>query len=563
MKMIDLKSLILLSAGFLSFAYITTSCNRTKDPVLREQPNIVIILVDDMGFSDPGCYGGEIQTPNLDYLAGNGLRFTDFHNTARCSPTRAALLTGTYQHQAGMANIGHSLKSNVVTLAEVLKEGGYQTAMTGKWHLSLTDGLENKEETNRWVGHLSDHGDFSPLNTYPCNRGFDEHYGVIWGVVNHYDPFSLVHNEEPIKNVPKAFHLTDFISDKSVDLIEMFDKKENPFFLYVAYSAPHFPLHAKEKDIEKYKNLYADGWDSLRVRRYRNMLNLGLFDAATTPLAPQDLNNGKSLLTPLTENLNWDGYKYKEWESKHMEVHAAMVDQIDQGIEKIISKLKDLGKLDNTLIMFLSDNGASPERRGKKPGHHRTKYLRNGEEVNWITDENDTISPGSENTYSFLGRGWAGAVNAPFRYWKAESYEGGTCTPFIVHWPAGLKAAPGSITNQFGHVMDIMPTLLEITQIEYPKEYKGNKIIPYSGKSLLPIFNGEIREPHDTIFWEHNGGKAVRAGDWKISALKNEDWELFNLKKDRTEINDLSKTFPEKVQKMEQAWNAWYVRVNK
>lgn len=558
-----LKSLLVLTVGTIPSTCLT-SAQVTKKPVVKAQPNIIIVMVDDMGYSDPGCYGGEIKTPGLDYLANNGLRFTDFHNTARSSPSRASLLTGAYQHEAGMANIGQNLRTNVVTLAEVLKGGGYQTGMSGKWHLSVTDGLkDDEEETNRWVGHLSDHGNFAPLSTYPCNRGFDEHYGVIWGVVNHFDPFSLVHNEVPIKNVPEGFYFTDYISDKSVDLIEQFNKKDSPFFLYVAFSAPHWPLHAKKQDIDKYKNVYNVGWDSLRVQRYRKMVKLGLFDPKTAPLAPQEFNNGKTRLTPLTNHVNWEEYMYKEWEAKHMEVHAAMVDEVDQGIVKIISKLKALGKLDNTLIMFLSDNGASPERRDKKPGHHRTKYMRNGEKINWITNEKDTITPGPENTYGFLGENWASAVNAPFRYWKAESYEGGTCTPFIVHWPAGLKAAPGSITKQFGHVMDVMPTVLEITGIKYPKEYKGNKIIAHSGKSLLPIFNGKTRERQDTIFWEHAGGKAVRVGNWKISALRNGKWELFNLKEDRTEINDLSETNQAKVQSMDKAWKVWYQKVSK
>lgn len=528
-----------------------------------KQPNIIIVMVDDMGYSDAGCYGGEIQTPHLDALAANGLRFTDFHNTARCSPTRAALLTGTYQHQAGMANIGHSLRTSVVTLAEVLKQGGYQTGMTGKWHLSVTDGLEDKEETMRWVGHLSDHGNFAPLETYPCNRGFDEHYGVIWGVINHFDPFSLVHNEKPIKEVPEDFHLTDFISDKSVDLIDQFRQQDKPFFLYVAHTAPHWPLHAREKDIRKYKGVYKEGWDSLRVRRYNNMARMGLFDPQTAPLAANDLNTGKSRLTPSSGHTDWETFPHKEWEQRHMEAHAAMVDQVDQGLGRIIQKLKDIGELDNTIIMFLSDNGASPERAGKKPGHHRTKYLRSGEETNWIINPSHTLPPGPENTYAFLGRRWAGAVNAPFRYWKAESYQGGTCTPLVVHWPAGLKTTPGTITHQFGHVMDIMPTVLEITGLTYPARYNGHTIIPHSGKSLLPILKGEERTPHDAIFWEHAGGKAVRKGDWKLAALHNSDWELFNMKNDRTETNNLAASHPEKVAEMGKLWEEWFDFVKK
>lgn len=547
----------------------TVACVQNKPAEAERSPNFVIIMVDDMGYSDPGCYGGEIHTPHLDFMAENGLRFNNFHNVARCSPTRASLLTGVYPHEAGMPQIGHSLSRNVVTLAEALKQGGYQTGMAGKWHLSKdqsyiteTTGMKaGSEEMMKWVGHMTDHGHFSPLETYPVNRGFDEHYGVVWGVINHYDPFSLVHNEEAIKEVPEDFHFTDFVSEKSVELIEKFDESDNPFFLYVAHAAPHWPLHARAEDIMKYEGMYDEGWDSLRVRRYRRMIEMGLFDAETTPLAPSEMNGGRTRLDPTESHVSWDSYQHKEWEANHMEVHAAMVEQVDRGIGRIIEKLKETGQLDNTVIVFLSDNGASPERRGKQPGGHRTKYMRNGQEMHWITEESDTIPPGSEETYGFLGKNWAGAVNSPFRYWKAESYEGGTSTPFIVHWPAGLKTEPGSITPQFGHVMDVLPTFLELAGVEYPEEYNGNSIIPYSGKSLVPIFRGEIREPHGAVFNEHAGGRSVVKGDWKISALHNADWELFNIKEDRTETNNLAEQFPEKVAELEQEWESWYERV--
>ena len=555
-----------ISVTSLLFLIGLAACVKKKVVADNKQPNFLVIMVDDMGYSDPGCYGGEIQTPNLDNLANNGLRFTDFHNCARSSPSRASLLTGVYPHEAGMPNIGRSLTPNVVTLAEVLKQGGYQTGMTGKWHLSRTQsyvkeskGLKStSEEMMKWVSHQTDHGDFAPLESYPSNRGFDEHYGVIWGVVNHFDPFSLVHNEEPIKEVSEDFYFTDFINDKSVELIEQFGENDRPFFLYVAHSAPHWPLHAPKEDIMKYKGLYDDGWDSLRVRRYRRMVEMGLFDSKTAPLAAASLSGEKTSLDPTVGHLSWEEYEHKEWETNHMEVHAAMVDRVDQGIGMIIQKLKETGQFDNTLIIFLSDNGASPERRGKKPGGHRSKYMRNGNELYWITEEMDTIPPGSEETYGFLGKNWTGAVNSPFRYWKGESYEGGTSTPFIVHWPAGLKTEPGSITSQFGHVMDVMPTFLELAGIDYPQKYNENTIIPHSGISLVPVFEGRTREEHEAIFWEHIGGKAVRKGDWKISALRDGDWELFNIREDRTETNDLSEIFPEKIEELEQEWERWY-----
>jgi arylsulfatase A-like enzyme len=541
-----LRSLEAISS--LILMNLLTSCQYKSDSK-RETPNLMIIMVDDMGFSDPGCYGGEIKTPNLDYLAQNGLRFTDFHNCAKCSPTRASLLTGVYPHQANMPDIGYTLSSNVATLAEMLKQGGYQTGISGKWHLSIAKGLDDEEEMQKWVSNQIDYGDFAPLSTYPCNRGFDEHYGVIWGVVNHFDPFSLVHNEERIREIPDDFYLTDFITDKSVELIDQFAKQKNPFFLYVAYTAPHWPLQAWENDIAKYKGMYDQGWDSLRVQRYRRMVDMGLFSPETAPLAPNE------------SGVKWDEYDHKEWEAKHMEVHAAMVDRVDQGIGKIIDELKKSGKLDNTLVLFLSDNGASPERRGKAPVFHKAKYVRSGEEMNWITTEQDTISPGPGDTWSFLGNHWAGAVNAPFRYWKGESYEGGTATPLIVHWPNGLKTNPGGITTEFGHVMDVVPTFLELAGLEYPQEFNGNKIIPYSGKSMVPIFQNKVSAPRDLVFWEYSKTKAIRDGDWKMSARKGKEWELFNMKDNRTETTDLSEKYPERVKEMSQEWDTWYEKM--
>lgn len=545
-----MKKSIVSAAAISPLLFLPSTISQVPVKARQTLPNILIIMVDDMGYSDPGCYGGEIRTPNIDYLADHGIRFTDFHNCARCSPTRASLLTGVYQHQAGMSNIGYNLTRNVVTLAEVLKQGGYQTGMTGKWHLSETRGLDDPEETLKWVGHLTDHGNFAPPETYPCNRGFDEHFGVIWGVVNHFDPFSLVHNETPIREVPEGFYLTDFITGKSVELIDRFTKRKKPFFLYVAHTAPHWPLHAPEEDIARYRGKYDDGWDSLRVRRYRKMTGNGLFDRKTTPLAVNE------------SHLDWATYPNKTWESRQMEVHAAMVDRVDQGIGRIIAKLRETGQLDNTLIIFLSDNGASAERKGKKPGLHRSKYLRNGELIHYITTEKDTIPPGPQNTWAFIGEAWAGAINSPFRFWKMESYEGGTATPLIMHWPKGIKKAPGSIVREFGHVMDIMPTALEITGLTYPEVYNGHKITPYSGKSLVPLMNGRIRGPYPVVYWEHIGGKAIRDGNWKMSALKGKPWELFNLAVDRTETTDLSAKYPDRIREMEKQWNSWFDEMN-
>jgi len=514
---------------------------KAAEAVKPNRPNIMVIMADDLGYSDIGCYGGEIATPNLDSLAAGGLRFSQFYNSARCCPTRASMLTGCYQHRVGLTRNGANLSKNAVTIAEVLKGAGYQTGMTGKWHLSRTKGRK-KDEQLKWLSHRENFGPFAPLDTYPCNRGFDEHYGVIWGVVNYFDPFTLVHNEKQIMEVPKDFYITDFINDKAVDLIGDYSKTDAPFFMYVAHTAPHWPLHAKPADIAKYKDRYHGGWDKLREDRYKRLLKSGLFDKHNTPLPPN------------SSNRSWDKLKKadKAYEAEIMSVHAAMVDCMDQGLGRIIKKLKETGQFDNTLILFCADNGASPE-RGYPPGFDRNGHKRDGTPVNYKARTN----LGSEDTYPYLGRPWSNAVNSPFRYWKAESYEGGCHTPMIAHWPKGLKTEAGSITHQVGHVMDVMPTCLELAGAEYPGQYKGKKIVPMDGKSLLPILQGKKRTGHESIFFEHVGGRAVRTGDWKISALRGKEFQLFNLAKDRTESTDLSEEHPERLEAMTQAWKQW------
>lgn len=523
------------------------SCNKeTPKPNEKERPNIVIIMADDLGYSDLGCYGGEIQTPNLDAMAKSGIRFNQFYNASRCCPSRASLLTGKFPHQVGLDKNGQSLSQNSATIAEILKENGYRTGMTGKWHLSETKELEDHEEQLLWLSHRKDSSVFAPLSSYPSNRGFEEHWGVIWGVVNYFDPFSLVHNEEEIEEVPDDFYITDFISDKSVDLIDEFSKDEKPFFLYVAHTAPHWPLHALPEDIAKYEGMYDDGWDKLREERYKGLIEQGIIDPETAALA---INESGKL---------WADNNQKEWEANHMEAHAAMIDRMDQGIGRLIEKLKEIGEYENTILLFLADNGASPE-RGYPPGFDRPGHTREGVEVVYSSEE--YIAPGDELTWGYLGDAWAGATNAPFRYWKKESFEGGNCSPFIIHWPAGLKGKENTINEGIGHVIDILPTCLELSGAEYPAEIEGMRTKTVEGRSLMPLINGEITATNDTLFWEHEGGKALRMGDWKISALKDGDWELFNLAQDRTETNNLATELPQKVVEMETVWQETYNRV--
>lgn len=521
------------------------------EPAAPERPNILLIMVDDMGFSDPGCYGGEIQTPNLDRLAANGLRFTQFYNTSRCCPTRAALLTGLYPHQAGMGQMtvdrgeefpGYrgQLTDNAATIAEVLRSAGYRTGMVGKWHLSLTEGPSG-ENRLAWLNHqgFSDY-DFADRRSYPTARGFEKYYGNIWGVVNYFDPFSLVNGEEPVKNVPDDFYYTDAISDTAVAYIEAFSRKDDPFFLYVAHCAPHWPLHALPEDIAKYEDTYRAGWDVIRRQRYERQLKLGLFSAENT-----------ALTDPTERSTGWEQEENPDWEARAMAVHAAMVDRVDQGLGRIIRKLEETGELDHTLILFLSDNGASPE-RPQNPGFDRNSETREGRAVHY---SNFSIPPGSENTYTGIGRYWANAANTPFRYWKARTYEGGIATPLIVHWPAGIYVKPGSITNSPGHVIDIMATCVDVAGAEYPLVHAGRELMPLEGKSLAPIFRSGNREGHETLFFEHFTAKALRQGDWKLVALPRQDrWELYNLDEDRMETNDLSGVMPEKVAELQAIW---------
>ncbi|HEX6986495.1 MAG TPA: sulfatase-like hydrolase/transferase, partial [Planctomycetaceae bacterium] len=376
--------LVLLLAGSVAVA---------EEPSRR--PNVVLILADDLGYSDLGCYGGEIATPHLDALAADGLRFTQFYNCARCCPTRAALMTGLYPHQAGVGGMtfdegvpgyrGH-LTPNTVTVAEVLSAAGYRTLMAGKWHLSLTaDGPRNA----LWVSHRLDLGPFSDPATDPVGRGFDEHYGTTWGVVNYFDPFSLVRNAEPVPSVPEGYYYTDALSDEAVRMIRdaapAAKTGERPFFLYLAYTAPHWPLHAPEEDVAKYADTYRDGWEAVRRKRYGRMADLGLIDAATAPLSAP------------AEGRPWEAEPHRDWEARAMAVHAAMVTRMDAGIGRVLEALEAQGLAEDTLVLFLSDNGASPERIAR-PGFDRPSHTRDGREIAYPQPDDPGPPPGPETT---------------------------------------------------------------------------------------------------------------------------------------------------------------------
>lgn len=527
------------------------SCTSPSDADKR--PNIIVILADDLGYSDLGCYGGEIHTPNLDRLASEGVRFTHFYNASRSCPTRASLLTGLYQHQAGIGRMtfdnhlpGYrgTLSHNAVTIAEVLKTAGYRTSMIGKWHVAETPLREDQRD---WLNHQVFHDTFSDLENYPVNRGFDTHYGTIYGVVDYFDPFSLVEGEAPVNEVPEGYYITQSLSDRAVKEVKEYAKDERPFFMYLAYTAPHWPLQALPEDIARYEDTYKAGWEAIRNARYERQREMGLFGDQEDFLSPRQFND------------RWEDNPDAEWDARAMAVHAAMVDRMDQGIGSLIDALEETGQLDNTLILFLSDNGCSSEIcQNFIPGaNDRPDMTRDGRPVVYPKDKE--VLPGPETTYASLGPKWANVANTPFRFWKAKAYEGGICTPMIAHWPDGIRRNIGGITEEYGHVMDIMATCVELAGAEYPETYKGNEIIPMEGISLVPIFTRGHREGHEYLGFEHFHERAfISADGWKIVRPKHKGkWELYDLNKDRSEQHDIADLHPEKVAEMVAAYEEW------
>jgi arylsulfatase A-like enzyme len=510
------------------------------------KPNIVLILNDDMGYSDLGCYGGEIETPNLDRLAENGLRFTQFYNTARCSPSRASLLTGLHPHQTGVGVLTYdmgpegyagNLGKHCVTIPQALKASQYKTYMSGKWHVasSLTE----------------------PTDTWPLQRGFDEFFGTIIGAGSFYDPNTLTRGNENIEHEAqsdKGFFYTDAISDQAADYIREHARRhpDQPFFEYVAYTAPHWPLHAHDEDIAKYKGRFDKGWDALRAERLRRLIDTGILKAEWA------LSDRDPTQPP------WTDAQEQAWLLRCMEVYAAQVDRMDQGIGRIIAALEETGQLDNTLILFLSDNGACAEDipEGVTVDELVNKLMiakartRNGDEVHF--GNNPSIMPGPENTYQSYGPAWANLSNTPFRLYKHWIHEGGISTPLICHWPKGIHEK-GGLRHAPGYLPDIMATLLDITGTPYPQAWDGAPVAPLEGTSLRPLFEADARQ-RPPMFWEHEGNAAVRIGQWKLVRNYPKPWELYDLEADRTELHDLASRHPERVQDMTAQYEAWAAR---
>lgn len=469
------------------------------------RPNIVLVMADDMGFSDLGCYGSEIPTPNIDRLARGGMRFTQFYNAARCCPTRASLLTGLYPHQAGIGHMGRSLgvpsyqghlNSRSVTLGEALRPAGYTTLMVGKWHVGA--------ERGQW----------------PCDRGFDESYALLGGAANYFQPKAFLRNDREVRAGGDGYYVTDDLSAQAAGMIGKHGRSGRPFFLYLAFTAPHFPIQAPAEDIARHRGRYRLGWDELRRRRHQRMIELGIVDRAW-PLSPRPPD------APAWES----GGNHDEWDLR-MAVYAAMIERLDRGVGRVLDALRETGAASNTLVLFLSDNGACAEtKQGGEPGA--------------------AIGSAASNTTYELP--WANASNTPFRYYKHWAHEGGIATPLIASWPGVIRE--GTLTRETGHVIDVMPTFLEAAGASYPKDR-----LPPEGRGLLPALRGGRLDRERALYWEHEGNRAVRQGRFKLVAGYGRDWDLYDMIRDRTEMDNLAARHPDRVRELGALYDRWAER---
>ena len=563
-------SRFMLFAGLLLAVFCRLPHARVSAAEPSSKPNIIYIMSDDMGYSDIGCYGSEIDTPNLNQLADSGIRYTQFYNTARCCPTRASLLSGLYPHQAGighmMSDRGHDgyrgdLNRNCVTIAEALRPAGYRTYLSGKWH--VTKKIDPKSDADK--------------KNWPLQRGFDRFYGTIHGAGSFFDPNTQTRDNQyispaddpeygPEQQANGQYYYTDAIADHAVRFIQEHhvDDGEQPFFMYVSFTAAHWPMHALDKDIAKYAGKYDAGYDAIRKARYEKMIKLGVIDPDATELFPIEER--------LKETEFWD------WDKRNMEVYAAMVDSMDQGIGRIVGALKDTGEFENTLICFFQDNGGCAENYGRGPkGKPRADkptleplakdYLQPQMQPRQTRDGYPVrvgkgVMAGGADTYIGYGGAWATVSNTPFRLFKHYTHEGGISTPLIVHWPNQVKRQ-GELDSTPGHLVDLMATAVDVGQATYPKTAHGGQAIkPMEGKSLAPTFRGQ-QIPERALFWEHEGNRAVRMGNYKLVARGAKGkWELYDLSNDRSEQHDLAESKPAKAKELAAAWQAYAERAN-
>ncbi len=513
-----------------------------------DRPNIIVILLDDLGYSDLGCYGGEINTPNIDDLAENGVRFESFYNSARCCPSRASLMTGLYPPQTGVASfttrephptrgpayLGR-LNDRCVTLGEVLGNSGYSCYYVGKWHLHNQTG--------------------------PTQRGFDEFYGYAQD--HSHDQWDAAYyqrlptgREKEIDPPQGEFYATDVFNEYALEFIKQGQQRDRPWFLFLGHSSPHFPVQAPAKSADKYFARYLRGWDVLREERYARMQRIGLIDGdrwkftdrSLVPVDRDDIANG----FPGEPNPAWDsidGARQKDL-ARRMALFAAMVEHVDRGVGNIVGHLKDTGDLGNTLIMLLSDNGACYE-WGPYGFDERSR-----QGVTILHTGDDLRKMGGPGTYHSYGSGWANLGNTPFRLYKHFTHEGGIATPFIAHWPEGIRNS-GRWVRERGHIIDVMPTLRAAAGADYPVDFSGRTVQPEEGMNLLPVFNGESL-PARTLFFEHQAARAIIEGDWKAVWGKRMPseirWELYDLSEDRAETSDLAEDHPETVRRLADKW---------
>lgn len=505
-----------------------------------------------MGFSDIGCFGSEIETPNLDALAEGGIRFSQLYNCARCCPTRASLLTGLHPHQAG---IGHMVKDkgapayqgylrqDTATIAESLKASGYRTYMAGKWHVGGEYAVHLPETWNN-AGDAT-----HPL---PRQRGFDKFYGMLCGAGSYFNPPTLMRDDTFIEPEGDDYYITDAITDEAIGMLREAEAegKGEPFFLYLAYTAPHWPLHARREDIEKYRGRYKKGWEALRRERHERLIEKGILDR-NWKLSPRDEHAAP-----------WEEVEHKDWEDLRMAVYAAQVDNLDRNIGKLREYLRNRGQEEDTMIVFLSDNGGCAEylREDGQPGTWPEMYSLPTPDGRIARVGNDPgREPGPADTFMSYDLPWANASNTPFRLFKCWVHEGGISSPCLISWPGGI-ASDGRIHHNPWHVTDITATLLEACGAEPLAEREGRRVQRPEGESFLKLFSGTDASRATPIFWEHEGNRAVRKGPWKLVSRHPDRWELYNMDEDRTELNDLAATHGEMLKQMVALYQGWAAR---
>ncbi len=490
------------------FAVVEQARAESPESSRQSNPNIVLIMCDDMGFSDIGCYGGEVMTPNIDRLANEGMRFTQFYNNAKCTTTRASIVTGLYP-RFGKTH----LRRNMVTIGEVMSAAGYKTTLSGKWHLG--DGKD----------------------THPYYRGFQSFYGLLDGCCNFFNPrqpdpkykggrvrnFAI--NDTPLHEFPENYYTTDAFTDHAIKAIHNADDAKQPFFVHLTYTCPHYPLHAKPADIAKYRGKFKMGWGQMRKDRWKRQQAMGL------------VSDAWSLTESDSRSYSWESAD-QDFEDHRMAVYAAMIDSMDQNIGRVLKTLEETGHDKDTLVLFLSDNGGCAEEPGGRDPAKR--------------------NPGPKEDYVAVGPAWGWAQNAPFRRYKTWLHEGGVTTPMIAWWPDSIPA--NSINRDVAHIIDLMPTFVELAGTEYPQTFDGHEILPVEGISMLPLLQGKQREGHQQLAWYWSKNRAIRQGDWKLVWDKlnpDKKWELYNIANDRCEVKDLAKEHPDRVAAMAKDWFAW------